>query len=124
MMHIPDWVARDVCTLPTAERPLREQEFDSLFTDALQAAERLGPTRLRMALRGPRGLEDRVRDLADRETDCCSFFTFTIETAPTTEHADSERVELDVDVPAAYKDVLDAMTQHAQTALAGTSEEQ
>lgn len=123
MVEIPQWVARDVCTLPTVERPLREQEFDSLLTDALQAVEPLGPTRLRMELRGPHGLADRVRDLADRETACCSFFTFTIEAAPTAENADSEHVELDVEVPAAYHEVLDAMAQRAHGTLVGTSED-
>jgi hypothetical protein len=36
-----------------------------------------------MGLSGPVGLEASVRDLAVRETECCSFFDFTVIYAPT-----------------------------------------
>lgn len=45
MVQIPQGVAEDACTLPSAERTLREQEFDQLVTVAVWAVERLGPTR-------------------------------------------------------------------------------
>jgi len=48
-----------------------------------------------------------VRDLAGRESQCCSFFTFTI-TADRPGH-----VVLDIEVPAAHVDVLDALTRRA-----------
>jgi hypothetical protein len=66
-----DW-APDACTLPTAERP-RVAEFDDIFTSVVRA-ERQDPTRLDPEV--PRAVEAAARDLARRESDCCSFFTF------------------------------------------------
>ena len=65
------------CTLPTAERPLRLAEFDQLFRDAVGGVERLDGT-VRLHLVGDPGLRDRVRDLVDRESRCCSFFSFDV----------------------------------------------
>ena len=75
-MAIPDDWAPDACTLPTVERPLRVAEFDDLFT-AVRRSERGLPTRLDLVL--PRDIEAAARDLARRESDCCSFFTFDFE---------------------------------------------
>jgi hypothetical protein len=105
----------DACTLPTAEQPLRLAEFDDLFATAVRAVEVLGPTHARLRLTGPAGLETRVRDLAARETECCSFFTFTL-TAETA--ADGEGLVLDITVPTGYTDVLDSLTQRATTLAA------
>jgi hypothetical protein len=97
----------DACTLPTAERPLRRAEFDALFRDALQEVRRLSPRHLRLHLRGEGDLEARVRDLTDRERECCSFFTFTIE-APA-----PGDVVLDIDVPATRAAVLSGLADRA-----------
>ena len=70
-----DW-APDDCTLPTAERPLRVAEFDEFFTVVLRF-DRPQPTRLDLVL--PRDAEATDRYLADRESECCSFFTFGFE---------------------------------------------
>ena len=93
------------CTLPTAERPLRLAEFDALFSTAVRAVEAVSPTHARLRLAGPPELEPTVRDLAARETACCSFFTFTVTPSP----ADGALV-LDIEVPPAYADVLAALT--------------
>ena len=111
------WVT-EACTLPTVERPLRLAAFDDLFATAVRAVETLTPTHARMLLVGPTGLEDRVRDLTARETECCSFFTFTITPEPT---GDGEAMLLDVEVPAAHVDVLVALSQWARTVSAGAS---
>lgn len=50
--------------------------------------------------------------LAARETECCSFFTFTISPQPAT---DGEALTLDINVPAAYTGVLDSLAQRAAT---------
>jgi hypothetical protein len=100
------------CTLPTVERPLRLAEFDSLFT-GLTALHRLSPIHVRMHLTGRAGLEETVRDLTARETECCSFFTFT--TTAVTE----SQVTLDVEVPPHQKAVLDALAERAETIAAG-----
>jgi hypothetical protein len=123
MVARQDWIAHDACTLPTAERPLREQEFDTLIDESLRAVERPGANRLRMTLRGRPGLGRRVRDLADRETRCCSFFTFTPDVLPTGEPADTEVIRLDVEVPQRYDGVLEALAGRARAALDGTASE-
>jgi hypothetical protein len=100
-MEIPD-----DCTLPTAERPLRLAEFDALFATSLRQVEPVTSTEARMRLAGPAGLEATVRDLTARETECCSFFTFTVTREAA---ADGEAVTLDIEVPAPYADVLAAL---------------
>jgi hypothetical protein len=102
------WVP-DACTLPTADRPLRLAEFDALFSAAVSDGERLAERHLRVTLSGGGDLADSVRDLADRETQCCSFFTFTV-SAP-----EPGVVLLDVEVPAGHVDVLDALQARAAT---------
>jgi hypothetical protein len=105
----------DACTLPTAERPLRLAEFDALFATAVRSVETTGPTRARLRLTGPAGLTATVRDLTARETECCSFFTFTV----TPEPAGGGSLILDVEVPARYADVLASLTQRAVALSAG-----
>ncbi|NUT21360.1 MAG: hypothetical protein HOV77_19475 [Hamadaea sp.] len=100
------WVP-EACTLPTAEKPLRLAEFDALFAVSVRAAERLGPQHLRLTLAGELGLVDSVRDLTDRETQCCSFFAFTVDTMQ------PGLVRLDVEVPAGQAEVLDAIQDRA-----------
>lgn len=103
----------DECTLPSAERPLRLAEFDALFT-AVRRVETLGPTHARLHLTGPAGLEATVRDLTARETECCSFFTFTTTTTEgTTTTTDGEELTLDVQVPDRYAAVLAALVERA-----------
>ncbi|MFI5621842.1 hypothetical protein ACIA03_00110 [Nocardioides sp. NPDC051685] len=96
----------DACTMPTAERPLRLAEFDALFASAVRSVERRGDD-VRMRLAGPDGLVARVRDLTARETSCCSFFTFTVE-------GTDEDLTLDVSVPPAHQEILDALAERAR----------
>ena len=100
------WVPQ-ACTLPIVEQPLRLAEFDALFNQAVRGGERLGARHLRVTLAGGPDLQESVRDLTSRETECCSFFTFTI-TAP-----QPGQVQLDIDVPAGHVDVLDALEARA-----------
>ena len=101
--------APGACTLPTAERPLRLAEFDALFTTALQRQERVSPTVLRWLL-DPTA-EEAARDLTSRETECCSFFTFTF-------GRDGARTSIEVGVPAQHIEVLDSLEQLAQAGIA------
>jgi hypothetical protein len=96
---MPDDWAPDACTLPTPERPLRVAEFDELFT-ALRGLERPQPTRLDLIL--PREVEPAARDLARRESDCCSFFTFEFESV-------GDAVVMHISVPLTQVEVLDAL---------------
>jgi len=106
----------DACTLPTAEQPLRLAEFDALFAAAVRDVEHVSAGNVRMSLTGPAGLAETVRDLTARETECCSFFTFTVTPRPA---SDGEVLTLEVSVPDAYTDVLDALAERAATASAG-----
>lgn len=101
-----DLLATDACTLPTAERPLRLAEFDTLFTEAVTGVERAGNS-ARLHLSGDDRLADRVRDLADRESACCSFFTFAIETQP-------QGLTLHITVPPQRMDILSSLADRAQ----------
>jgi hypothetical protein len=116
----------DACTLPTAEQPVRQAAFDDLFATALRGQHRLSPTRLRWEL-DPAVATD-ARELARRESACCSFFTFTF-AADTTADADTEAgadaeaeadtgLRLDVEVPEPYVPVLDALAARAEAGLA------
>ncbi|GAA0452595.1 hypothetical protein Aca07nite_67410 [Actinoplanes capillaceus] len=101
--HEQAWVP-EACTLPTVERPLRLAEFDQLFATALRRQQRLSPTKLRWNLDPV--CEVTVRDLTVRESTCCSFFTFVFEPSDTALH-------LDVEVPHAHVEVLDALQRRA-----------
>lgn len=103
--------APSACTLPPADRPLRQAEFDTLFATALRSVHRGSPTELALTLTAAPGRAVVVRDLIRRETDCCSFFDFRLE--------DGDPLRLLVTVPAAYADVLDALAARASR-VAGT----
>jgi hypothetical protein len=96
-----DW-APDACTLPTAERPLRVAEFDDLLRSVRQS-ERQEPTRLDLVL--PRDVEATARDLARRESECCSFFAFEFESV-------GDVVVMHIGVPASQVQVLNALELH------------
>lgn len=95
----------DACTLPTADRPLRLAEFDELFAMSVHQAEFVGNV-VRLQLSGDEGLEERVRDLAARESSCCSFFDFRV----TGTH---EHLTLDISVPPEHADLLDDLAARA-----------
>jgi len=101
-----DPITTDGCTLPTEQRPLRLAEFESLFTEALRRVQRDGDA-VRMHLAGEPGLVDRVRDLAEREMECCSFFTFLIE-------GSDDNLVLEISVPPDRRDILVALTRRAE----------
>lgn len=96
------WVPQS-CTLPTEERPLRVAEWDALFAERLTSLSRPQPLRLRLDLAGGPGVEERVRDLVERESGCCSFFTFTTTTGG------EDVIALDISVDPAHEGVLDAL---------------
>ena len=91
--------APEACTLPTAERPFRVAEFDDLFATHLRHAERVDPQTLDLTL-NPES-RTTVEDLTARETECCSFFSFTL--TGTTE------LHLRITVPPTQTAVLDGL---------------
>jgi hypothetical protein len=94
------WVP-DFCTLPTRERPLRVAEFDAAFARGLRVHHRDGPCLLRLTLDA--SVEREMADLIERESACCSFFTFSL-------RSEDDRLLLDIAVPPGREDVLDALT--------------
>jgi hypothetical protein len=98
----------DACTLPTAEQPLRLAEFNDLFAGAVRRVTRVSAEHLQLQLAGPAGLEAAVQDLVDRESRCCSFFSFTV--------TPGDSLVLDIRVPTRYADVLDSLAAHARAA--------
>jgi hypothetical protein len=99
------WVP-EACTLPTVEQPLRLAEFDSLFADAVRSVDRVDPLRVRLELGPDPDVAARAAHLVVRETQCCSFFTFTLS-------ATGGQVLLEVAVPVGRGDVLDALADRA-----------
>lgn len=99
----------DGCTLPTAEQPLRVGEFDVLFRHHLVDVHRVTDTHLRMVLRGA-GVEAQARDLCDRESRCCSFFTFSVSSA-------DNLVTVDISVPSIRRQVLNALQMWATSSM-------
>ncbi|MEW2381839.1 hypothetical protein AB0873_07080 [Micromonospora sp. NPDC047707] len=100
------WVP-DACTLPTVERPLRLAEFDQFFAAAVRGVDRPSAQHLRLRLDGAAQVEETARDLTAREASCCSFFAFDLS------RSGPEALALDVRVPAAHVDVLDALAERA-----------
>lgn len=106
----PVLVAPEACTLPTAEQPLRLAEFDELFANAVTWVERSDATRLLLGLAADPAVAASAADLAVRESDCCSFFTFALTVS-------GERLQLEVTVPGTYADVLDGLAARATTGV-------
>lgn len=99
------WDPGAACTLPTAERPLRVAAFDALFR-SVREIDRAGPTRLRLVLEETGGVGEQARELIALESECCSFFEFTVT-------ADGGRVVVDVRVPDRQTVVLDGLAAQA-----------
>ena len=96
----------DACTLPTVERPLRLAEFEVLFSQAVRSVSST-EDRVRLRLTGDDGLLERVRDLTTRESACCSFFTFTIDST-------ESDLTLEITVPPERRDILAALADRAE----------
>lgn len=96
------WTPID-CTLPTADQPLRIAEFDALLRSGTASFTGPDHRRLRLTLTRTPALASAAAQLAMEETECCSFFTFTLRISP-------DELTVDVTVPDARTDVLDAMT--------------
>jgi hypothetical protein len=100
----------EACRLPTVQRPLRLAEFDRLFMTAT-AADRLSLGRVRITLPSSPEVAAQAAELAVRETQCCSFFTFSLT-------ATAGRLHLDVAVPETQVPVLDALIDRVERATA------
>lgn len=103
-----DWAAPAACTLPTVEQPLRLAEFDVFFRAAVRRSIRTSTIRLDLVILGE--FEATARDLADRETGCCSFFRFDFRPA-------ADGAVMSIGVPEDHFDVLDALQARIVTVV-------
>jgi hypothetical protein len=94
-----DWQPAS-CTLPTVRQPLRLAEFDEFFGAAVRRSTRISTTPLDLVI-SPES-EATGRDLAQRESSCCSFFRFEFD------HAHNDLV-MRIGVPQDRVDVLDGL---------------
>lgn len=101
-----EFLVPDACRLPTVEQPVRLNEIDQLLSTAVLEVERVDPVRLRLRLEPDAAVAARTADLVVRESACCSFFTFAL-------IATAGHLALEVSVPPAHADVLDAMANRA-----------
>jgi hypothetical protein len=106
------WAPAD-CTLPTAERPMRAAEFSDMFSRDVLTVDRPEASRLRLGLRLGRETASRAAALTAAETQCCSFFTFTLTVA-------NDSLFLDVGVPESRTEILDALADRAAAAVAAS----
>lgn len=108
-----DWVP-GACTLPTVEQPVRRSEFDDLFAGDVLAVFRESPNRIRLVLRPDPATAARAADLAVKETDCCSFFTFQLA-------IDDGQVSLAVETAPEHQAVLEAFGARAESRAGAAS---
>ncbi|MET9026311.1 hypothetical protein ABZW96_11900 [Nocardia sp. NPDC004168] len=104
-----DWVP-DSCTLPTVEQSVRVAEFDRFFAESVRRTDRPARTRLDLLLAA--GAEEEGRDLAARESGCCSFFTFGFD-------ATEDGPVMRIAVPDNQAAVLDALAARADAWIGG-----
>jgi hypothetical protein len=107
-----DWVPA-TCALPTEQQPLRVAEFDDLFRDRLALVSRAGSSTLELTLTGGEDVAAAAKDLAARETDCCSFFSFDVS------RPNDHTVRMRVDVPPSQGAVLTALFERASALTSG-----
>jgi len=98
------------CTLSDTARLARATEFSQLFTETIRRVERPAATRLRLELEPGPAPAGRTAELIAAETECCSFFTFTLT-------ATAGSLALEVTVPEEQAAVLDALAQRANSSL-------
>ena len=96
------------CTLSDTARLARAAEFSQLFAATVRRVERPEATRLRLELEPGLAPAGRTAELIAAETECCSFFTFTLTAA-------AGSLALEVAVPPAQVAVLDALAQRASS---------
>jgi hypothetical protein len=90
------------CSLGTAELRDRQLELRDLAARALIRCERTAGGAVLLFRETSGEVEFAVRDLARRESECCPFFDFVIEST-------AETVRLEVDAPEEARSFVDAL---------------
>jgi hypothetical protein len=108
----PDWCAPEACSLPLADQPARMAEWDTLFIEAVREVSPTGGGVRFVVDRGV-AIPAAVADLADRESQCCSFLEFTLVVGDGT-------LSLGVTSDAGHAEVVDALGERAMQLLGST----
>ena len=111
-MTLPIDPAFSSCTLPAADMPGRAAEFDSVFAAGLRHAELVSPTHVWWVFGADEARAQALTGLLDRESDCCSFFTFG-------QQEEGDTVTVDVTVPPEHAAALAVLAGRAAGHLAG-----
>jgi catechol 2,3-dioxygenase-like lactoylglutathione lyase family enzyme len=96
------------CTLSPSARDERSSEIGALLGPALVDVQR-SEGAVRIALRDRPGLDAEVRDLIEKERQCCSFLEFSVDRA-------ADILNVDISGPAEAADTLDAFAGIASLA--------
>lgn len=96
------------CTLDAAQAREREAAWHQLAVDALVSRDRLEDDSVVLRFAGDDATESRVREMADLEQGCCSFFDMTV----TRDHG---QVVLHATAPASHRDYLDLLLDTSPT---------
>jgi hypothetical protein len=95
-----------VCTLDSAQRVERQQEFEDLARANLVGRDR-EEGRVRLLYRRSDAVETAVRDLVRRESACCAFLTFDL-------RPDADALILEISGPAGAEGVLDLLYERSR----------
>ncbi|HYN73863.1 MAG TPA: hypothetical protein VES60_15290 [Nakamurella sp.] len=95
---------------------MRVAEFDDLFVTEVRSVTRESNVRATFELPAEPTVAATAANLTARESQCCTFWTFTFTLTMT-----GGRVTLDVSVPAGHPAVLDALVDRAQAAVSGAT---
>lgn len=102
MPQLPLHDAGASCSLDEHDAKQRNAEFADVVARGLRHRERPSDYRVRLVFENRQGLGDDIRQLARRESQCCGFFSFDLDTT-------GENIVLQVTAPPDKFAYLDAL---------------
>jgi MerR family copper efflux transcriptional regulator len=97
------------CTLDSDQARERQAAWHQLATDALVSRDRPDDGSVVLRFAGDEATESRVRELAELEQGCCSFFDMTVT-------RDHDHIVLHATAPDSHRDYLDLLLDTSPTA--------
>lgn len=79
MSQLPVHDAGASCSLTEQDAAQRNAEFADVVERGLRRRERPSHSTVRLVFHNRNGMEDDIRELADREAQCCGFFSFHLQ---------------------------------------------
>ena len=90
------------CTLSASDARSQLSEWQGILSHSVDNSERVSPNRLQLRFSADADIES-VINLAQRESACCTFFSFSIEIA-------TDHLLLIIEVPNEAVQILDQLT--------------